>query len=158
MTRLFVIDGREFPDPNASWKTEDVRQYYAKWYPELANAETKHEKRGEDDIYTFNKRVGTKGSYPESDPPDKWEIRPLNENELKLFSIGVFKNGALLFPSNSQMKAEENLTYAKMGDELEKELVKLCDSIAGKYGMGTKEVSVLIPSIIKKNLFLNPRW
>jgi hypothetical protein len=31
------------------------------FFPELANAETRQSKRGDDDIIEFNRRVGTKG-------------------------------------------------------------------------------------------------
>jgi len=61
MARVFVYDGREFPDPDPSLSTDDVRAHYANFFPELSNAETKSVKRGEDDVIEFKKRVGTKG-------------------------------------------------------------------------------------------------
>jgi len=61
MTRVFVYDGREFPDPDPSMSPEEVRQSITSFFPELANAETKESKRGDDDIFEFQKRVGTKG-------------------------------------------------------------------------------------------------
>ncbi len=62
MARVFVYDGREFPDPDAALSTDDVRQHMTNFFPELSNAETKTSKRGDDDIIEFKKRVGTKGS------------------------------------------------------------------------------------------------
>lgn len=59
--RVFVYDGREFPDPDPKMSTEEVRQSMTSFFPELANAETKQSKRGEDDIIEFKRRVGTKG-------------------------------------------------------------------------------------------------
>lgn len=59
--RIFVYDGRDFPDPDPSLSTDEVRQHMANFFPELANAETKKSNRGEDEVYTFEKRVGTKG-------------------------------------------------------------------------------------------------
>jgi len=59
--RVFVYDGREFPDPDSNMSTDEVRQSMTNFFPELANAETKQSKRGEDDIVEFQKRVGTKG-------------------------------------------------------------------------------------------------
>ncbi len=59
--RVFVYDGREFPDPDPKMSVDEVRQFQTTFYPELANAETKHSKRGDDDIYEFTRRVGTKG-------------------------------------------------------------------------------------------------
>ena len=61
MTRIFVYDGREFPDPDAKMSPEQVRQNLSSLLPELANADSRQSKRGEDDVYTFQKRVGTKG-------------------------------------------------------------------------------------------------
>lgn len=59
--RIFVVDGREFPDPDSNLKVDEVRQHMAAFFPELSNAETKESKRGEDTIITFKRRVGTKG-------------------------------------------------------------------------------------------------
>ena len=61
MARVFVYDGREFPDPDPSMSIDEVRQSMTNFFPELANAETKQSKRDEDDIIEFQKRVGTKG-------------------------------------------------------------------------------------------------
>ena len=59
--RVFVYDGREFPDPDPNMSHDEVRQSMVNFFPELANAETETSKRGEDDIIEFKKRVGTKG-------------------------------------------------------------------------------------------------
>jgi len=61
MARVFVYDGREYPDPDPNMPVEKVRQTMANLMPELANAETKTEKRENDDVFIFEKRVGTKG-------------------------------------------------------------------------------------------------
>ena len=61
MSRVFVYDGREFPDPDPNMSIDEVRQSMTNFFPELANAETKQSKRDEDDIIEFQKRVGTKG-------------------------------------------------------------------------------------------------
>lgn len=68
MARIFVVDGREFPDPDPNLKVDEVRQYMVNYFPELSNAETKESKRpsmtnsGEaDTIIEFKRRVGTKG-------------------------------------------------------------------------------------------------
>jgi len=58
--RIFVVDGRQFPDPNEKMTVEEVRQHMTDFFPELANAETETGKSGKDDVYTFKKRVGTK--------------------------------------------------------------------------------------------------
>lgn len=61
MGRIFVYDGREFPDQYPEKTPDEVRQFMASFYPELANAEIKETQRGEDTIYEFRKRVGVKG-------------------------------------------------------------------------------------------------
>ncbi|MBA7470294.1 hypothetical protein ES707_05577 [subsurface metagenome] len=61
MARVFVYDGRDFPDPDPNMSVEEVRQSMTSFFPELANADTKQSKRGDDDIVEFQKRVGTKG-------------------------------------------------------------------------------------------------
>jgi len=61
MARIFVYDNREFPDPDPNMSPEEVRQSMTNFFPELANAETQQSKRGDDDIFEFKKRVGTKG-------------------------------------------------------------------------------------------------
>ena len=47
MTRIFVYDGREFPDPDPGLSVEDVRRQLSDFFPELTNAETREERRGE---------------------------------------------------------------------------------------------------------------
>ncbi|MGD9894806.1 MAG: PRTRC system protein C [Dehalococcoidia bacterium] len=61
MARLFVYDGREFPDPDPTLSVENVRRQLAEFFPELANADARQETRGEDTVITFAKRIGTKG-------------------------------------------------------------------------------------------------
>lgn len=61
MARVFVYDGREFPDPDPNLSVDEVRQSMGNFFPELSNAETKETKRGEDTIIEFKRRVGTKG-------------------------------------------------------------------------------------------------
>jgi len=61
VARIFVYDTREFPDPDPIMSPDEVRQSMTNFFPELANAEIKQGKRGEDDIVEFKKRVGTKG-------------------------------------------------------------------------------------------------
>jgi PRTRC genetic system protein C len=62
MSRIFVYDGQEYPDPDPAMTPEDIRRQYANYFPELSNAETKETKRGDDTVFTWAKRVGTKGA------------------------------------------------------------------------------------------------
>ena len=60
--RAFVYDGREFPDPDPRLSVEDVRKQMTEFFPELANADTREEKRANGTVvYSFSKRIGTKG-------------------------------------------------------------------------------------------------
>lgn len=59
--RIFIYEGKEYPDPDPKMKPDDVRRGWVEFFPELANAEIKETKRGDDTIFTFTKRVGTKG-------------------------------------------------------------------------------------------------
>jgi len=61
MARIFVYDGREFPDPDTNKSVEEVKQMMTDFFPELANAEVKEAARGEDTLYEFVKKVGVKG-------------------------------------------------------------------------------------------------
>jgi PRTRC genetic system protein C len=55
------VDQREFPDPDPNLTVEQVREMMASFFPELANATHTEHQRGEDTIYEFQRRVGTKG-------------------------------------------------------------------------------------------------
>ena len=68
MSRKFIYDGREFEDPDPEMTVEQVRASLADFYGELANATVSETKQGEDTIYQFNKRVGTKGAAGD----DEW--------------------------------------------------------------------------------------
>lgn len=66
--RVFVYDGREFPDPDPSLSVDEVRSSMTNFFPELANAETQNSERDsetepgtKDNIHEFQRRVGTKG-------------------------------------------------------------------------------------------------
>lgn len=59
--RIFVYDGREFPDPDPNLTVDQVRQHMANYFPELSNATSSENKEGENTVITLTKRVGTKG-------------------------------------------------------------------------------------------------
>jgi len=62
MGRIFVYDDREFPDPDPEISVEQVKAVLADFYGEIANASVKETTRGEDTIFEFQRRVGTKGA------------------------------------------------------------------------------------------------
>ena len=41
MARVFIYDGREFPDPDPNLSPDEVRKMMADFFPELANAEAR---------------------------------------------------------------------------------------------------------------------
>ena len=59
--RVFIADEREFPDPDPTLTPAEVLQSLVDFLPDLANAEILESTRGEDTIFDFRKRVGTKG-------------------------------------------------------------------------------------------------
>ena len=61
MARKFIVDGTEYPDPGPDVSPHEFRQMMSGFLPEMATAEMKEEKQGDDTIYRFTKRVGTKG-------------------------------------------------------------------------------------------------
>jgi PRTRC genetic system protein C len=63
MARVFVYDDREFPDPDPQMTVEQVKGTLADFYGEISNASVKETKRGDDTIYEFQRRVGTKGAF-----------------------------------------------------------------------------------------------
>ena len=88
MARIFVYDGREFPDPDAHLSVEEVRRQLADFFPELANAETREGRRGEDTVYTFVKRIGTKGARRHSPHRTVLAVlRRVPEQRLRVFAL-----------------------------------------------------------------------
>ncbi len=64
MARIFVVDEREFPDPDPSLTPDQVRESLVPFFPELSNAEVVPAvKRGDDEIIELKRRVGTKGGH-----------------------------------------------------------------------------------------------
>ena len=63
MVRVFIVDEREFPDPEPSMTIEQVRDSLSDFYPDLANATHTQTQRGEDQVIDFRRTVGTKGGY-----------------------------------------------------------------------------------------------
>ena len=87
MTRIFSYDGREFPDPDPKLAVEEVRQQLSQFFPELVNAETRETRRGEDTVYTFSKRIGTKGRGKQ--PNVVAILRGVPEKRLAVFDLAA---------------------------------------------------------------------
>ena len=62
MARVFIVDGRQFPDPDPNLSVQEVRAQFAEFFPELVNADAREEAKGDDTLITFTKRIGTKGT------------------------------------------------------------------------------------------------
>jgi PRTRC genetic system protein C len=96
MARIFVADGREFPDPDPAVSVEDVRKQLAEFLPELTNADVREEKRGDDRVYVFTRRIGTKGHAGRRRGRESLAIgdvveaiRRVPEKRLRVFEIAV---------------------------------------------------------------------
>lgn len=64
--RVFQHNGRALQDPDPKQTPEEVKEYYARIYPELTNAAIEGPTtKGATTVYEFRKAVGTKGSDPE---------------------------------------------------------------------------------------------
>ncbi|MHB1413978.1 MAG: PRTRC system protein C [Chloroflexota bacterium] len=87
MARIFSYDGREFPDPDPKITVEEVRRQLAEFFPELTNADTRESKRGADSVYTFAKRIGTKGSRRR--PNVAAILRRVPEKRLAVFDLAT---------------------------------------------------------------------
>lgn len=66
-TRVFVYDGREFPDQDPSLSIDDVRKQMADFFPELVNADRREETANGVRRITFSRRIGTKGAMDHDD-------------------------------------------------------------------------------------------
>jgi PRTRC genetic system protein C len=62
MARIFVYDGREFPDPDENRSVDEIKRMMTDFFPELANAEVREHIRGSDTLHEFVRKVGTKGA------------------------------------------------------------------------------------------------
>lgn len=61
MVRKFVADGREFPVPNPALTVDEIKKMLGDFLPELLTADVEKTVKGEEETYTFKKKVGTKG-------------------------------------------------------------------------------------------------
>jgi PRTRC genetic system protein C len=99
MPRVFVYDGREFPDPDPGLSVEDIRKQLSDFFPELTNAETREERRGDDEVrYTFARRIGTKGA----DHADVVAIL----RRMPAKHLAVFDLAAALVDADGELNAE----------------------------------------------------
>jgi PRTRC genetic system protein C len=119
MARLFLYDGRTFPDPDPRLSVEDVRRQLSDFFPELTNADTREELRGEDTLYTFARRIGTKGSggRRRRRPPTVVEILSgVPACELRVFelaSVLLLPDGSLDVDAAAQREPELALAQAE---------------------------------------------
>src|SRR5947209_9720156 len=118
MARLFVYDAREFPDPDPVLSVDDVRKSMAEFFPELANADTREELRGEDTVYSFSRRIGTKGGGRRKRRPlDVVEIlRRVRARDLRVFELAaelLLEDGSLDVDAAGRRQPELTLAEAE---------------------------------------------
>ena len=114
MARVFIYDGREFPDPDPKLPVEEVRKQLSEFFPELGNADTREEKRGEDTAYTFSKRIGTKGRRP---PEVVAILRRVPETRLRVLELAaelIDQTGELDLDAAAARRPEINLAIAEV--------------------------------------------
>jgi PRTRC genetic system protein C len=122
MSRVFVYDGREFPDPDSSLSVEDVRKQLSDFFPELTNADTREEHRGGEVRYTFARRIGTKGAGH----PDIVKIlRRVPEAHLAVFDLV-----SQLMDTDGELDAEAAATRQPE--------INLASAEAESYGRATR--------------------
>ena len=110
MARIFLYDGREFPDPDPQLSVEEVRQQLSVFFPELSNADTREERRGENTVYTFSKRIGTKGVEVVE------VLRRVPETRLRVFELAaelIDADGELDVDAAGMRQPEINLAIAE---------------------------------------------
>ena len=114
MARAFIYDGREFPDPDPKVSVEEIRKQLAEFFPELANAETREERCGEDTVYTFTRRIGTKGRRRL--PRVVAILRRVPEKRLRIFELAaelLDEHGGLDLDAAAARQPEINLAIAE---------------------------------------------
>ncbi len=114
MARIFVVDGREFPDPDPKLPVDEVRKQLGEFFPELANADTREEKRGEEVRYVFTRRIGTKGR-PRS-PDVVGILRRVPETRLRVLELAaelVDARGEIDLDEAARRQPEINLAVAE---------------------------------------------
>lgn len=117
MDRIFVYDGREFPDPDPRLSVEDIRKQLADFFPELTNADTREVQRGEDRIYTFSRRIGTKGARRRRQSVVA-VLRGVPETCLRVFDLAaelIDPDGELDIDRAGARQPEINLAIAEAG-------------------------------------------
>jgi hypothetical protein len=93
---------------------EDVRKQLSDFFPELTNADTREERRGDDEVrYTFARRIGTKGA----DAPDIVAIlRRVPEKRLTVFDLAaelIDPDGEVDAEAAAARQPEVNLAIAE---------------------------------------------
>src|SRR4051812_39466553 len=89
MARQFIYDGRTFPDPDPRLSVANVQRQLADYFPELVNADTREEKRGDDTLYTFARRIGTKGGRPGRSPDVVHVLSMVPSVQLRVFQLAA---------------------------------------------------------------------
>ena len=116
MARIFVYDNRSFPDPDPAVSVEDVRQQLAQYFPELTNGDTRQEQRGEDTVYTFSRRIGTKGAARRRRAHVVAIVRGVASRRLAVFDLAadlVNPLGELDLDATAARQPELNLARAE---------------------------------------------
>src|SRR5207245_343196 len=116
MARVFVYDGREFPDPDPELPVDEVRTQLAEFFPELANADAREDRRGEDTLITYSRRIGTKGRRRARDVVAV--LRRVPARRLRIFELAgelLDGGGELDVDRAAALQPEVNLAVERRG-------------------------------------------
>ena len=110
MARVFIVNGKQIPDPDPKKTVDQVRRDLAEtFFPDLANADVREEPRGEDTYYHFTRRVGTKGRRRADRDGDRSEGRTDLVNRLRAVpakEFAVFQLAAELFDAEGELDVD----------------------------------------------------
>lgn len=132
MARVFIVDGRQFPDPDPKLSVQEVRAQFAEFFPDLVNADTREETKGEDTHITFARRIGTKGAAGAAPRPARRRrrsgrqhgpdvtgiLRRVPEKRLRVFALAprlTGPNGELDLDAAGRYAPEIALAQAEAG-------------------------------------------
>lgn len=138
LTRIFVYDGREFPDPNPTFTVTEVKEHLTTYFPELANADVKEEQRDATTVViTFTRRIGTKGAAELTAAQLAKLLRHVPETRLLVFELA-----AQLLQGNGEL--DEAQLIARQPE------VNLAGAEANRYAAGTRQLLQMLQRLVRQ--------
>ena len=130
MARIIVYDGREHEDPDPANTIEGIKDIMSTFYPDIATATFKTEKRDSDTLYIFTKQLGTKGTTT----PESLAEAIKNTPTVRLEALGIFASLATKTGSIPKSKLDKFLGQnPKNMEHLENSLHRLAAYIVSVH-------------------------